>query len=133
MQIAERWILASLRHERFTSLAEANTAIRARLAWLNNRPFAKLEGTRKILFERAGPAGDAPAARDPVRARRPGRTPKVNIDYHVDVDRHYYSVPYQLVGHRVESRVSEHVVEASTRATGWPGTAVVGRGAGTPR
>ena len=41
--IAERWILASLRNERFTSLAEANTAIRARLAWLNNRRFAKLE------------------------------------------------------------------------------------------
>ena len=43
------------------------------------------------------------------------KTPKVNIDYHVDfkvdVDRHYYSVPYQLVGYRVEARVSEHMVE----------------------
>ena len=110
VQIAERWILASLRNERFTSLAEANTAIRARLAWLNNRPFAKLEGTRKILFEQL----DRPAMR-PLPATRyelgTWKTPKVNIDYHVDVDRHYYSVPYQLVGHRVEARVSEHVVE----------------------
>ena len=104
VQIAERWILASLRHERFTSLAEANTAIRARLTWLNNRPFAKLDGTRQILFEQL----DRPAMR-PLPATRyelgTWKTPKVNIDYHVDVDRHYYSVPYQLVGHRVEARV----------------------------
>jgi transposase len=38
-------------------------------------------------------------------------TPKVNIDYHVEVDRHYYSVPYQLTGQRVDARVSEHAVE----------------------
>jgi len=110
VQIAERWILASLRHERFTSLAEANTAIRARLAWLNNRPFAKLEGTRTILFEQL----DRPAMRPlPATRYEPAtwKTPKVNIDYHVDVDRHYYSVPYQLVGYRVEARVSEHMVE----------------------
>jgi transposase len=110
VQIAERWILASLRNERFTSLAEANTAIRARLTWLNNRPFAKLDGTRQILFEQL----DRPAMR-PLPATRyelgTWKTPKVNIDYHVDVDRHYYSVPYQLVGHRVEARLSEHMVE----------------------
>jgi transposase len=109
--IAERWILASLRNERFTSLAEANTAIRARLAWLNNRRFAKLEGTRKILFDEL----DRPAMR-PLPATRyefaTWKNPKVNIDYHIDVERHYYSVPYQLVGHRVDVRVSEHAVEA---------------------
>jgi transposase len=109
VQIAERWILASLRHERFTSLAEANTAIRARLTWLNNRPFAKLEGTRRILFEQL----DRPAMRPlprPATSRRSGR-PEGQQRLHVDVDRHYYSVPYQLVGHRVEARVSEHLVE----------------------
>jgi transposase len=109
--IAERWILASLRNERFTSLAEANTAIAAKLAWLNNRPFSKLEGTRKILFDEL----DRPAMR-PLPGTRyefaTWKNPKVNIDYHVDIDRHYYSVPYQLVGHRVDVRVSEHVVEA---------------------
>jgi transposase len=109
--IAERWILASLRNERFTSLAEANTAIAAKLAWLNNRPFAKLEGTRKSLFDEL----DRPAMRPLPAARYEFATwknPKVNIDYHVDIDRHYYSIPYQLVGHRVDVRVSEHVVEA---------------------
>jgi transposase len=116
VQIAERWILASLRNERFTSLAEANTAIAAKLAWLNNRPFAKLTGTRKILFEQL----DRPAMR-PLPATRyefaTWKTPKVNIDYHVEVDRHYYSVPYQLVGHRVDARVTEHAVEVFARGT----------------
>ena len=77
---------------------------------MNNRPFAKLDGTRQILFEQL----DRPAMR-PLPATRyelgTWKTPKVNIDYHVDVDRHYYSVPYQLVGHRVEARLSEHMVE----------------------
>jgi transposase len=111
VQIAERWIVASLRNERFTSLAEANTAIAAKLAWLNNRPFAKLDGTRRVLFAQL----DRPAMR-PLPASRyefaTWKTAKVNIDYHLDVERHYYSVPYQLVGQKVDVRVSEHAVEA---------------------
>jgi transposase len=110
VQIAERWILATLRNERFTSLAEANAAIAEKLAWLNNRPFAKLEGTRQILFEQL----DRPAMRPlpPTRYEcAVWTTPKVNIDYHCDVARHYYSVPYQLVGHRLDARTSEYVVE----------------------
>lgn len=110
VQIAERWIAASLRNHRFTSLAEANTAIRGRLEWLNNRPFAKLDGTRRALFEQL----DRPAMR-PLPASRyecaTWKTAKVNIDYHVEVDRHYYSVPHQLVGQHVDVRVSEHTVE----------------------
>jgi transposase len=110
VQIAERWLLATLRNERFTSLAEANAAIAAKLAWLNNRRFAKLEGTRESLFDQL----DRPAMR-PLPATRyefaTWTTPKVNIDYHVEVDRHYYSLPYQLIGQRVDARVSEHAVE----------------------
>ncbi|WP_425572207.1 IS21 family transposase [Pseudonocardia eucalypti] len=110
VQIAERWLLASLRNERFTSLAEANTAIAAKLAWLDNRPFAKLDGTRRLVFEQL----DRPAMRPLPTTRYEFATwtrPKVNIDYHVDVERHYYSTPYQLVGHRVDTRVTEHTVE----------------------
>jgi hypothetical protein len=97
VQIAERWIAASLRNHRFTSLAEANTAIRGRLEWLNNRPFAKLDGTRQALFEQL----DRPAMRPLPTSRyecATWKTAKVNIDYHVESDRHYYSVPHQLVG-----------------------------------
>jgi transposase len=110
VQVAERWILATLRNERFASLGEANTAIAAKLAWLNNRRFAKLEGTRQILFEQL----DQPAMRPLAPTRYEcavWTTPKVNIDYHCDVARHYYSLPYQLVGHRVDARAGEYVVE----------------------
>ena len=110
VQIAERWILASLRHERFTSLAEANAAIAGKLAWLNNRPFSKMDGTRAVLFE----ALDRPAMR-PLPADRyefaTWKTAKVNIDYHLELERHYYSVPHQLVGQHVDVRAAEHTVE----------------------
>ena len=80
------------------------------MAWLNNRPFAKLIGTRRVLFEQL----DRPA--DALRSDRyqfaTWKTLKVNIDYHVDVDRYYYSVPYQPVGQRVDVRISERTVEA---------------------
>lgn len=109
--LAERWILARLRHRRFYSLAEANAAIREAVDWLNDRPFRKLPGTRRQLFEEL----DRPALSPlPAIAYQYGRwrfNLKVNIDYHIEADRHYYSVPYQLVGQRVDVRISESAVE----------------------
>jgi transposase len=109
--LAERWILARLRNRRFFSLAEANAEIRRLVAAINNRPFKKLPGSRTELFgilER--PAMKAlPANRYEFARWRIGI--KVNVDYHVDVDRHYYSVPYQLVGRRVDVRVTATAVE----------------------
>ena len=51
MLLVERWILARLRHQTFFSLPELNTAIRALLEDLNTRPFKKLPGSRRTLFE----------------------------------------------------------------------------------
>ncbi|MCC6174768.1 MAG: IS21 family transposase [Chloroflexi bacterium] len=109
--IVERWIAAALRNRTFFSMAEANAAIRERLEWLNARPFAKLPGSRRSLFSDI----DRPALR-PLPARRyvfaTWRTAKVNIDYHhVEVERHWYSVPYQLVGQRIDVRLSAASVE----------------------
>jgi transposase len=107
---AERWVLASLRHSTFFSLAEANAAVAERVAWLNARPFRKLPGSRLSLFEEL----DRPAMR-PLPAvpyeHAEWRSAKVNIDYHVEVDRHWYSVPYQLVGQACDIRVTAGVVE----------------------
>lgn len=111
---AERWILAALRHRTFFSLAEANAAIAERVAWLNERPFRKLPGSRQTMFEEL----DRPALR-PLPARpyeyAEWRTAKVNIDYHVEVERHWYSVPHQLVGQRLDIRASARVVEVLHR------------------
>jgi len=108
--VAERWILAALRHRTFFSLTEANQAIRERLVWLNNRPFRKLDGSRASLFE----AIDRPALR-PLPARpyefAVWKLATVNIDYHVEVERHYYSVPYALVGEHCDVRCSASTIE----------------------
>ncbi|MBM4408329.1 MAG: IS21 family transposase, partial [Chloroflexi bacterium] len=114
VQVAERWIAAALRDRTFFSLAEANAAIGDRLAWLNARPFRRLPGSRLELFE----ALDRPALRPlPALAYEfaTWRTARVNIDYHVEVDRHWYSVPYQLVGQHCDIRVSAGVVEVLHR------------------
>ncbi len=114
--LAERWIMARVRNERFTSLAEANVEI-ARLAeWMNARPFKRLAGSRAALFAEL----DRPALR-PLPATRyefaTWRRAKVNIDYHIEAraDRHFYSVPYALAGEAVDVRLSAAVVEVFHR------------------
>lgn len=112
--LVERWILASLRHRTFFSLAEANLAIAELLQRLNDRPFQKLDGSRSSLFEQL---------ERPVLRPLPGRPYEyatwkavtVNIDYHIEVDRHYYSVPYQLARQRCEVRLTASTVEVLLR------------------
>lgn len=108
--LVERWIMAALRKRKFFSLVEVNQAIAGLLGGLNRRPFRKAEGTRLILFE----ALDKPALR-PLPAERyeygDWMTARVNIDYHVVFDHHFYSVPYRFVHERVEVRSSASTVE----------------------
>lgn len=110
VQVVERWILAALRHRRFFSLSELNQAIKALLFDLNQRPFKKLPGSRQSLFE----ALDKPALKPlPTTAYEYAewKQVRVNIDYHVEVNGHYYSVPYQLVKHTLDVRVTATTVE----------------------
>ncbi|NND01451.1 MAG: IS21 family transposase [Acidimicrobiia bacterium] len=110
VQVVERWILARLRNETFFSLAEVNRAIAELLPMLNDRPFKKLPGSRRELFETLDhPAlGPLPAKPYPFATWKKVR---VNIDYHVEIERHYYSVPYQLVKMQLDARVTAHTVE----------------------
>ena len=108
--VVQRWILARLRNRQFFSLAELNIAIAELLVDLNRRPFKKLPGSRASVFE----AIDRPALR-PLPATRyeyaEWSKVKVNIDYHVDVERHYYSVPHALVGQYLMARYTDTTVE----------------------
>jgi transposase len=112
--LAERWVLAALRQRTFFSLGEANAAIAERVAWLNARPFKKLPGSRLELFETI----DRPALR-PLPAQRyeyaEWKTAKVNIDYHLEVGRHWYSVPHGLVGSHCDIRVTAGIIEVFHR------------------
>jgi len=110
VQVVERWILAVFRHRKFFSLDEVNEAISERLDPLNNKPFKKMEGSRMSLFLSL----DKPALQALPEKRyeiAEFKLAKVNINYHVEVDRHHYSVPYQLVQKNVEVRYTDHTVE----------------------
>jgi transposase len=112
--LAEHWLLAVLRHEKFFSLADLNQAIAQLLERLNQRPFRKRPGTRASLYATL----DRPALQSLPAERyvlSEWKTVRVNIDYHVEVDRHYYSVPYQLAGEQVEARFTTTTVEIFQR------------------
>jgi transposase len=110
VQLVERWILAALRNRTFTSLAELNGAIKTLLERLNARPFQKLEGSRKSLFETLEKPALSPLPETPYLFAE-WRYARVGIDYHIDVEGHFYSVPYALVKKKVEARYTATTVE----------------------
>ena len=117
VQVAQRWILARLRHETFFSLAALNARIREFLGELNARPMKGYGGaSRRDLFQRF----DHPALQ-PLPAERfvytEWRQARVNIDYHIDVERHLYSVPHRLIHQTVDVRLSATTVEVFQRGT----------------
>ncbi len=110
VQVVERWILARLRHHTFFSLAELNQAIAGLLTELNERPFQKLPGCRRSAFESL----DQPALKPlPAVAYEYAewKQAKPGIDYHVEVDKHYYSVPHRWVGQMLDVRATATTVE----------------------
>ena len=108
--IAQRWILARLRHRKFFGLEELNAAVAELVEELNTRQFKKLPGCRRSAFESV----DQPALK-PLPARRFEASEwahaRVNIDYHVAFDGRLYSVPHALVGERIEIRATASTVE----------------------
>ena len=108
--LVERWILAKLRNRTFFSLPELNLAIRELLADLNERPFKKLPGTRHQSFQSPDKPALQPLSQNPyVHAQ--WKKVRVNIDYHVELEGHYYSVPYQLIKQQLDMRYTADSVE----------------------
>jgi len=104
--IAQRWVLARLRNEKFFSLASLNARIQELLEELNERPMDGYGGqSRRERYEQL----DRPALQPLPRQRyvyADWTRTTVGLDYHIEVDDHGYSVPYQLVGKTVEIRCS---------------------------
>jgi transposase len=110
VKFAESWIIAALRKHTFFSFAELNRAIAQKLIELNNRTFQKLDTTRREMFEKI----DKPALKPLPVAKyeyAEWKKARVNIDYHIEFDRHYYSVPYQLRKEQVDVRYTDNTVE----------------------
>ena len=110
VQIVERRVLAPLRALRFFSVAALNEALRVRLDLVNAEPFQKLEGCRNQWFETQEKEKLRPLPPHPYELAA-YQWATVNIDYHVVVDRHFYSVPYALIHQEVEVRLTRNLVE----------------------
>jgi transposase len=110
VRVAQRWILARMRNERHFSLDSLNTRIAELLEDLNGRQMRLYRASRREMYERL----DRPVLRALPATRftyGEWKGAKVNVDYHVEIDGHYYSVPYQQLGEQVEVRVSAATVE----------------------
>jgi transposase len=115
--LVQRWVLARLRNQRFFNLDEANRAIAALLTDLNNRPFKKLPGCRRSVFDEI----DRPALRPlPERPYQYAewKVARVGPDYHVELDQHYYSVPYRYAREQVDIAASALPHTAKALAVG---------------
>ena len=110
VQDIQRWILAPLRDRKFHSIAEINEAIVPLLNAFNGRNMKEYGVSRRELFERSERSSLKPLPPLPFQFAQ-WKHARVNIDYHIEVERHYYSVPYYLVRGDVEIRITEKLVE----------------------
>jgi transposase len=110
VQVVQRWILARLRHPRLFSLAELNGAIRELVAELNARPMRHLGISRQALFERLERSALLTLPAEPY-AYAEWRRCRAGLDYHVEVQGHFYSVPYRLAREVIEIRITEPAIE----------------------
>jgi len=111
VQVAQRWILARLRHRSFFSLAELNKAIGELLNELNRRPFRRLPGCRLERFEQAEKLKLKPLPVQRYEFAEWSASQRIGSDYHVQVQQHWYSVPHRLIGASVEARSTSSTVE----------------------
>jgi transposase len=108
--VVERWILARLRNCTFFGLGDLNHAIRKLLKDLNDREMKHLEKSRFELFEELDRPALKPLPTEPYEFAI-WKKAKVHIDYHVEFEKHYYSVPHELIKEKVWIRATRHTVE----------------------
>jgi transposase len=114
VQGVERWIMAPLRQQTFFSLGDLNLALREQLERYNERPLSRELGTRRSRFTEL----ERPALRALPAQRYEYATwkrAKVFLDYHIEHERRYYSVPYRLIGKSVDLRLTAHTIEVYYR------------------
>jgi transposase len=110
VQTVEQQILAPLRDQHFTRLAQLNEAIRVGLTKLNQRVMRDYSQTRQERFEQVDKPALKPLPTQPFELAA-WKTAKVNLDYHIEVARHFYSVPYAYVRTTVQIKQTQHFIE----------------------
>ncbi|MHB2148132.1 IS21 family transposase [Calditrichota bacterium LG25] len=110
VKLVQRWILAKIRNEIFFSVEELNQRIRGLLDYYNGKKIKKLGKSREALFLEI----DKPALKALPSHRyefRHVHCRRVNLDYHIEIENSYYSVPYQLAGKEVLVKYNRRSVQ----------------------
>jgi len=110
VQQVERWVLAPIRNRTFFSLSDLNAAMRDQLQALNHRPAQGLPASRRELFDTLEKPALRPLPAQPYELAL-WKKARVHIDYHVQVEHHFYSVPCRLVRQEVEVRLTASTLE----------------------
>jgi len=110
VQIATRWIIAKLRNTRFFSLVELNVAIGDCVTALNDRASRHLGASRRTLFDALDRLALKPLPTTPY-VYAEWKQCKVGLDYHVEVEKHYYSAPHVLLREALWARITARTVE----------------------
>jgi transposase len=114
VQIVGRWILARLRNCRFFSLAALNEAIRVLSGRAERSTAAQLGRSRRHPFEELDRPALIPLPDEPYEYAE-WKSCRVNLDYHVEIAKHYDSVPRNLVQQQLEARITQKTVEIFLR------------------
>jgi transposase len=110
VQLVQRWILAALRHRTFFSLDELNESITELLTRLNAKPFRKVSGSRESLFAELDKPALAPLPLIHYQYAE-WRPVRLGMNYHAQIDEHYYSAPHQLRNEKLDARLTVSSVE----------------------
>ena len=108
--LTERWIVARLRNRRFFGLDELNAAIRTHLDQLNSKVTRHLGASRRDLYQKIDKPALKPLPLQPYIYAE-WKQVRIGLDYHVDIGRHYYSVPHQLLKQKLWARITARTVE----------------------
>ena len=107
--IISTWVIAAVRNRQFLSLKELNEAIKEKLLDFNTKPFQKKDGSRALLFENEKPfLLPLPAYSFEMATWKIATVPS---GYHVSVDSHHYSVPFEYIGQKVDIRLTRNTIE----------------------
>jgi transposase len=110
------WILSALRNHKFFTLADLNVEIKNRLKAFNERPFHKKEGSRYSVF-----LGEEKLFLSPLPATHfepsQWKVATVQFNYHIEVEKMHYSVPYEFIKEAVDVRLTKNVVEVFVHQT----------------
>ena len=110
VRFAQGYIIGRLRNQIFFSLEEANVAIAEVMTQMNTRPMRKLGVSRAYLLESL----ERPALRPlPVAEYEYAewRLVRAGLDYHVEIESFYYSVPHALIRQQVDARITTGTIE----------------------